>query len=232
MRELRPLTPDSVADLVGACAPCTFWQTVPTQRTWRTQASRESSSWTGSRRSRPTGVRLGASPTSTASRPGMSLFAPARHVPRLAAFATAPSDPSTLMLLTAMTLPGHARPWPAQGAGAGGGQGRPAPPVAVARGRGRASARRLETRLRARRRPSSRRSASVSNATTRHTHGSGWSCARWSRCATRPRRRSHVRWHACRGCGPCRRPTPTARATRTSPITTDRRDRPGPASPG
>ncbi len=29
MRELRPLTPERVADLVGACAPCTFWQTVP-----------------------------------------------------------------------------------------------------------------------------------------------------------------------------------------------------------
>ena len=29
MRELRPLTPDRVGDLVGSCAPCTFWQTVP-----------------------------------------------------------------------------------------------------------------------------------------------------------------------------------------------------------
>src|SRR6478752_6026607 len=29
MRELLPLTPDVVGELVGGCAPCTFWQTVP-----------------------------------------------------------------------------------------------------------------------------------------------------------------------------------------------------------
>jgi len=106
MRELRPLTSDSVADLVGACAPCTFWQTVPSNGHGEPGEPGErlvdwvetvTADWG------PPGriAYVDGEPA------GHVLFAPARHVPRLAAFATAPSDPSTLMLLTAMTLPGH-----------------------------------------------------------------------------------------------------------------------------
>lgn len=105
MRELRALTPDRVGDLVGACAPCTFWQTVPHNghvpeldpgdllAGWVEEVTR---AWgPPGRIAYVDGVPV-----------GYVLLAPARHVPRLAAFATAPSDPSTLMLLTTCVADG------------------------------------------------------------------------------------------------------------------------------
>jgi hypothetical protein len=103
MRELRPLTPSRVGDLVGHCAPCTFWQTVPRNghgddrdpldllADWVDTVTAD---WG------PPGrvAYVDGEPA------GYVLVAPARHVPRLAAFPTSPSDPSTLMLLTAVTL--------------------------------------------------------------------------------------------------------------------------------
>lgn len=101
-RELRPLTPDRVPDLVGRCAPCTFWQTVPHNghgaaaeplvllAEW---VDRVTTEWG------PPGRVAYAE-----GRPvGHVVVAPARYIPRLAAFPTFPSDPSTLMLVTAMT---------------------------------------------------------------------------------------------------------------------------------
>lgn len=107
MRELRPLTPDRVGDLVGLCAPCTFWQTVPRNghrddrepldllADWVETVSAE---WG------PPGsiAYVDGKPA------GHVLVAPARHVPRLAAFPTSPSDPSTLMLVTAVTVQPYA----------------------------------------------------------------------------------------------------------------------------
>jgi len=107
MRELRPLTPDVVGDLVGACAPCTFWQTVP----------RNGHSDAGD----PLDVLAEWVETVTAdwgppgriayvdgTPAGHVVLAPARHVARLAAFPTSPQDPSTLMLVTAVTRPEYA----------------------------------------------------------------------------------------------------------------------------
>jgi GNAT superfamily N-acetyltransferase len=104
MRELRPLTPDLVGDLVGACAPCTFWQTVP--RNGHTEPDD------------PQGLLAEWVETVTADwgppgriayvdglPAGHVVIAPARHVTRLAAFPTSPSDPATLMLVTAVTTP-------------------------------------------------------------------------------------------------------------------------------
>ena len=101
-RELHPLTPDRISDLVGPCAPCTFWQTVPHNghgdpveplevlAEWADTVSTE---WG------PPGQVAYAE-----GRPaGHVIVAPARYVARLAAFPTAPSDPSTLVLVTAMT---------------------------------------------------------------------------------------------------------------------------------
>ena len=107
MRELRPLTPDGVADLVGTCAPCTFWQTVPRNghgderppldllRDWVGTVTDE---WG------PPGrvAYVDGQPA------GYVLLAPARYVPRLAAFPTSPSDPATLMLVTAVSAPPYA----------------------------------------------------------------------------------------------------------------------------
>jgi hypothetical protein len=102
MPDLRPLTPDRVGDLVGACAPCTFWQTVPRNghgaptdpgallTRWVEQVCEDWGS--PGRVAYVDGVPV-----------GHVLIAPARLVPRLAAFATAPSDPGTVMLLTATT---------------------------------------------------------------------------------------------------------------------------------
>ena len=104
MRELRPLTPDVVGDLVGVCAPCTFWQTVP--HNGHTDAGD------------PLDVLAEWVETVTAdwgppgriayvdgTPAGHVVLAPARHVARLAAFPTSPQDPSTLMLVTAVTRP-------------------------------------------------------------------------------------------------------------------------------
>lgn len=99
MRDLRPLTVDRVPDLAGDSALCTFWQTVPHNgaviaraphdilRDWVREVSAD---WG------PPGriAYVDGQPV------GNVLLAPARYVPRLAAFATAPSDPSTLMLVT------------------------------------------------------------------------------------------------------------------------------------
>ena len=98
--DLRLLTPARATDLVGSCAPCVFWQTVPHNghratpdpsallRDWVETVTAE---WG------PPGrvAYVDEAPV------GYLLLAPARHVPRLAAFPTAPSDPSTLMLVTA-----------------------------------------------------------------------------------------------------------------------------------
>lgn len=102
MPQLRLLTPDRVGDLVGSCAPCTFWQTVPHNghgdapepqellAAWVEQVCED---WgPPGRVAYEDGVPV-----------GHVVLAPARLVPRLAAFATAPSDPGTVMLLTATT---------------------------------------------------------------------------------------------------------------------------------
>lgn len=105
-RELRPLTPGLVGDLVGACAPCTFWQTVPRNGHSGPHEPLEllaewvetvTSDWGSPGRV----AYLDGQPV------GHVLFAPARYVPRLAAFPTSPSDLSTLMLVTAVTTPEH-----------------------------------------------------------------------------------------------------------------------------
>lgn len=109
MREFRLLTPERVGDLVGSCAPCTFWQTVPHNghvsepdpldvlRTWVDEVTRE---WG------PPG-RIAYVDNQAA---GYVLLAPARYVPRLAAFPTAPSDLATLMLLTTSVSDHEANP--------------------------------------------------------------------------------------------------------------------------
>jgi hypothetical protein len=107
MRELRPLTPDRVGDLVGACAPCTFWQTVPHNGHGDTGEPLERlAQWveTVTTDWGPPGRVAYVDGTPA----GHVLLAPARHVARLAAFPTSPSDPSTLMLVTAVTSPEQA----------------------------------------------------------------------------------------------------------------------------
>ncbi|MCU1536298.1 MAG: GCN5-related N-acetyltransferase [Humibacillus sp.] len=102
MPDLRALTPDRVGDLVGDCAPCTFWQTVPHHghreardpldvlTAWVEEVCAD---WgPPGRVVYDAGVPV-----------GHVVLAPARLVPRLAAFATAPSDPATVMLLAATT---------------------------------------------------------------------------------------------------------------------------------
>jgi hypothetical protein len=104
-RELLVLTPDRVGDLLGPCAPCTYWQTMPHNghrqcpdplgllADWVDEVTRE---WG------PPGrvAYVDGSPI------GHVIIAPARHVPRLAAFAASPSDPSRLMLVTVGIAPG------------------------------------------------------------------------------------------------------------------------------
>jgi hypothetical protein len=107
MRELRPLTPDRVGDLVGPCAPCTFWQTVPRNgHSDPREPLEQLADWveTVTADWGPPGrvAYVDGEPA------GHVLVAPARHVARLAAFATSPSDPSTLMLVTAVTTPPYA----------------------------------------------------------------------------------------------------------------------------
>ncbi len=100
MRTLHPLTPDRVGDLHAPCAPCAFWQTGP-------QDDRETTSDAGDAL-RAWVERVGAE----WGPPGRVLYvddepaghvvlAPARLVPRLATFATAPSDPASVVLVTA-----------------------------------------------------------------------------------------------------------------------------------
>lgn len=107
MRELRPLTPDRVGDLVGACSPCTFWQTVPRNgHSDPREPLEQLAAWveTVTADWGPPGrvAYVDGEPA------GHVILAPARHVPRLAAFPTSPSDPSTLMLVTAVTTPTYA----------------------------------------------------------------------------------------------------------------------------
>lgn len=107
MRELRPLTPDRVGDLVGPCAPCTFWQTVPRNgHTSELKPLDLLANWVNTVMSEwgPPGSVLYVDDEPA----GHLLLVPARHVPRLAAFPTAPSDPSTLMLLTTCVRDGEA----------------------------------------------------------------------------------------------------------------------------
>ncbi len=101
-RELLPLTPERARDLVGPCAPCTFWQTVPHNGHGRPAdpidllgdwVEQVTADW--------------GPPGRVAYVDGLAvghvIVAPARHVPRLAAFPTSPADPATLMLVTMMT---------------------------------------------------------------------------------------------------------------------------------
>ena len=104
MRELRPLTPDVVGDLVGACAPCTFWQTVPRNgHSGPSDPLELLAEWveTVTADWGPPGRIAYVDGTPA----GHVVLAPARHVARLAAFPTSPQDPSTLMLVTAVTRP-------------------------------------------------------------------------------------------------------------------------------
>ncbi len=98
--DLRLLTADRTGDLVGPCAPCVFWQTVPHNgHGVAPDADVLLAEWVATVADDwgPPGrvAYLDDQPV------GHLLLAPARHVPRLAAFPTSPSDPSTLMLLTA-----------------------------------------------------------------------------------------------------------------------------------
>ncbi|WP_076262993.1 GNAT family N-acetyltransferase [Intrasporangium flavum] len=101
-RELLPLTPERVGDLVGSCAPCTFWQTVPHNGHGRpTDPLELLAAWVEQ-------VTADWGPPGRVAyvdgrAVGHVVVAPARHVPRLAAFPTSPSDPATLMLVTAVT---------------------------------------------------------------------------------------------------------------------------------
>lgn len=109
MRELRHLTPDRVGDLVGTCAPCTFWQTMPRNGHSDPREPLELlADWV------ETVTEDWGPPGRVAyvdGRPaGHVVVAPAHHVARLAAFPTSPSDPGTLMLVTAVaTLPDAGR---------------------------------------------------------------------------------------------------------------------------
>ncbi|HET8988773.1 MAG TPA: N-acetyltransferase [Humibacillus sp.] len=107
MPDLRLLTPDRVGDLVGSCAPCTFWQTVPRNghggRPAPEARLEELAHWVEQ-------VTADWGPPGRIAyvddRPfGHVVLAPARFVPRLAAFPTAPSDPAAVMLVTAVTAP-------------------------------------------------------------------------------------------------------------------------------
>ena len=108
MPDLRLLTPDRVGDLVGSCAPCTFWQTLPRNGHGGPADAQADldllAAWVGQ-------VTDDWGPPGRVAyadgRPvGHVVLAPLRLVPRLAAFATVPSDPSTVMLVTAVTAPG------------------------------------------------------------------------------------------------------------------------------
>ena len=102
MRELLPLTPDRVGDLVGDCAPCTFWQTVP--RNGHAGPSDPVELLAGWVEAVTSDWGAPGRVAYVDGRPvGQVLVAPARHLVRLAAFPTAPADPSTLMLVTATT---------------------------------------------------------------------------------------------------------------------------------
>ena len=107
MPDLRLLTPDRVGDLVGSCAPCTFWQTVPHNGHG---APRDVAAHLDSLAAWVEEVTTDWGPPGRIAyadgRPvGHVVLAPARFVPRLAAFPTAPGDPATVMLVTAVTAP-------------------------------------------------------------------------------------------------------------------------------
>ena len=99
MRDLRPLTVDRVADLAGDSALCTFWQTVPRNGDITPREPLDLlTDWV---RDVTTNWGPPGRIAYVDDRPvGHVLLAPARYVPRLAAFPTTPSDPGTLMLLT------------------------------------------------------------------------------------------------------------------------------------
>ena len=106
MRELHPLTAARVGDLVGRCVPCTFWLTVPNNGHGEERdAGDQLAQWVNEVTDDwgPPGrvAYVDGEPA------GHVIVVPARFVPRLAAFATAPSDPATLVLVTACTAPGQ-----------------------------------------------------------------------------------------------------------------------------
>ena len=106
MPDLRLLPPDRVGDLVGSCAPCTFWQTVPRNGHGgvRPQADLDLlADWVEQ-------VTADWGPPGRIAyadgRPvGHVVLAPARFVPRLAAFPTAPVIRPPVMLVTAVSAP-------------------------------------------------------------------------------------------------------------------------------
>jgi hypothetical protein len=107
MPDLRLLTPDRVGDLVGSCAPCTFWQTVPHNGRGKAPDAQARlaalAGWVEE-------VTADWGPPGRIAyaddRPiGHVVLAPAHFVPRLAAFPTAPGDPARVMLVTAVTAP-------------------------------------------------------------------------------------------------------------------------------
>lgn len=104
MRDLQPLTPERVSHLVGRCAPCTFWLTVPRNGHGDPGDAAASLAQWVSRVSEEWGPP-GQVAYSDGEPVGHLIMAPARFVPRLAAFATAPSDPSALVLVTVCTAP-------------------------------------------------------------------------------------------------------------------------------
>lgn len=106
MRDLQPLTAARVGDLVGRCAPCTFWLTVPNNGHGKQlDASALVAQWVNDVTAEwgPPGrvAYVDGKPV------GHVIVVPARFVPRLAAFATAPSDPAGLVLVTACLAPGQ-----------------------------------------------------------------------------------------------------------------------------
>lgn len=106
MRDLQPLTAARVGDLVGRCAPCTFWLTVPHNgHGEQRDAGAVLAQWVNDVTDDwgPPGRVAYVDGTPA----GHVIVAPARFVPRLAAFATAPSDPATLVLVTACTTLGQ-----------------------------------------------------------------------------------------------------------------------------
>lgn len=126
MRDVRALTVDRVGDLTGPCAPCLFWQTGPRgsaganghhghhgQDGQDGQDGRDARAGSGDPDAAVLDRLAGwvSDVTDDWGPPGRVLYvdgrpvgqvllAPARHVPRLATFATAPVDPGALVLLT------------------------------------------------------------------------------------------------------------------------------------
>lgn len=99
MRDLRLLTPHDLTVLEGGCSRSGYWQSAPSNGlvaavnppdlvgNWVEEVTAD---WAPPGRVAYVDGRA----------VGVALLAPARHVPRLAAFATAPVDPAAIVLLT------------------------------------------------------------------------------------------------------------------------------------